>query len=103
MIEVPINGVHKNCLAAFLGFEYQLVIDFLRSLGLLKQGHSQLPSAITVVKAEWDKFIEEEELGDIMETITKNFRFPRFYQMGRSACQPTIQLISLLVWWLCQE
>jgi hypothetical protein len=30
-----------------------------------------LPTAISVVKAEWDKFMEEEELGDIMETITK--------------------------------
>ncbi len=35
--------------------------------------YSRLPSANTVVNSSWDKFIAEEQVGDIIETITKSF------------------------------
>jgi hypothetical protein len=40
--------------------------------GLIKRGHSQNQLATTVVTTEWDKFIDEQNLGDIMETINKS-------------------------------
>ena len=67
----PVDGVHKTCLAAFLGYDFEVGVDFLCSLGLLKRGHGRYPNAVTVLLAEWDKFIIEQELGDIMETITR--------------------------------
>jgi len=42
-------------------------MQLLVSTGLIKIGHSSNSSAIVVVKAEWDKFIHEERLQDLME------------------------------------
>jgi hypothetical protein len=67
----PVNGVENACLMQLLGFNHEVGVDFLCSIGLLRHGHSQSTSSITVVNSSWDKFIEEEQLGDIMETITK--------------------------------
>ena len=68
----PVNGIENTCLTHLLGFRHEVGVDFLSSIGLLRRGHSRSPSAITVVNSAWDKFIEEEQLGDIMETITKS-------------------------------
>jgi hypothetical protein len=38
-------------------------------VGLIRVGHSQNPTATIVIKAEWDKFLIEEKLHDLMETI----------------------------------
>jgi hypothetical protein len=68
----PVNGVGNTCLTHLLGFHHEVGVDFLCSIGLLRHGHSRSPNAITVVTSSWDTFIEEEKLGDIMETITKS-------------------------------
>jgi hypothetical protein len=60
-----------TCLTSLLGFEHEGGVDFLCSIGLIRRGHSKSPNAVVVLTAAWDKFIEEEMLGDIMETITK--------------------------------
>jgi hypothetical protein len=58
-------------LYSLLGFEREKGISFLSSIGLIKKGHSRNPEAISVVSGAWDKFLHEEVLGNIMETITK--------------------------------
>jgi hypothetical protein len=70
-IAKPVNGVQGTCLTSLLGLDYEDGVHFLCSIGLLRQGHSRSPNAITIVMAAWDKFIEEELLGDVMETIIK--------------------------------
>ncbi len=60
-----------TCLTSLLGFEHEGGVDFLCSIGLLRRGHSKSPNAVVVLTAAWDKFIEEELLGDVMDTITK--------------------------------
>jgi len=67
----PVNGVQGTCLTYHLGFDHEKGISFLCSMGLIREVRSRLPNAIVVVTAAWDRFIEKELLGDIMETITK--------------------------------
>lgn len=67
----PVDGVPSSCLTFLLGFHHEEGINFLCSLGLLKRGHSRSPDAISVVQKAWDRFVDEELLGDIMEYITK--------------------------------
>jgi hypothetical protein len=70
-IAKPVNGVQGTCLTSLLGLDYEDGVDLLCLIGLLRRGHSRTPNAITVVMAAWDKFIKEELLGDVMETVTK--------------------------------
>jgi len=64
-----VDGIEETCLSHLLGFEYNVGIDLLCAIGLAKCAHSQNPLSTVVVVAEWEKFIEEEEFGDIMENI----------------------------------
>jgi hypothetical protein len=68
----PVNGVENTCLTHLLGFNHEVGVDFLCSIRFLRHGHSRSPRATTVVNSAWDKLIEVEQLGDIMETITKS-------------------------------
>ena len=70
-IAKPVNGIEQTYLPYLLGFEQDGGIDFLCMTGLIKRGHSRNQLAAVVVTAEWDKFIDEQNLGDIMETINK--------------------------------
>jgi hypothetical protein len=56
---------------SLLGFDREKGISFLSSHGLVKRGHSRNPQAISVVAGAWDKFLNEELLRGMMETITK--------------------------------
>jgi len=67
----PVNGEEDTCLYSLLGFDHEKGISFLSSLGLVKRGHSRNPQAISVVAGAWDKFLDEELLRGMMETITK--------------------------------
>jgi hypothetical protein len=67
----PVNGIEETHLTYLLGFDEDAGIDFLCMTCLIKHGHSQNQLAATVVTAEWDKFIDEQNLTDIMETINK--------------------------------
>jgi hypothetical protein len=46
-------------------------VEFLCSAGLMKVGHSRNPNSVVVVKAEWDKFIIEQKLFDLVEGINQ--------------------------------
>ena len=46
-------------------------LEFLYSMGLVKAGNSQNPHASVVVQLEWDKFIQEEKLANIMEAVNR--------------------------------
>jgi hypothetical protein len=61
----PVNGDQSTTLTSVLGFGHQIGLDFLAGTGLLKRGN---PS-YCVVQAEWEKFILEHNLQDIMETV----------------------------------
>ncbi len=41
------------------------------STGLIKVAHSQNPNATIVIKSEWDKFILEKKLHDVMEAVNQ--------------------------------
>ena len=66
-----VNDDDKTWLNCLLGFDQAISVEFLISAGLIKVGHSRNPTAVIVVKSEWDKFILEEKLGDLMETVNK--------------------------------
>jgi hypothetical protein len=66
-----VDGDDKNCLIYLLGFDQKTGMEFLKSSGLIKEGHSRNSSAIVVVMAEWDQFIVEERLVDLMEPVNK--------------------------------
>jgi hypothetical protein len=70
-IAKPINGIEQTCLPYLLGFEQDAGIDFLCMTGSIKHGHSRNQLAAVVVTAERDKFVDEQNLGDLMETINK--------------------------------
>jgi len=70
-ISKPVAGDEKNWINYLLGFDQKTAVQFLLSTGLIKEGHSRNPSAIVVVTAEWDKFILEEGLEDLMESVNK--------------------------------
>ena len=70
-ISKPVAGDEKNWINYLLGFDQKTAVQFLISTGLIKEGHSRNPSAIVVVTAEWDKFILEEGLEDLMESVNK--------------------------------
>lgn len=67
----PVNGIEQSSLSYLLGFEYNIGVDFLCMIGLAKRGHSRNPLSATVVTTEWEKFIEEEQLSNIMENVNK--------------------------------
>jgi len=64
----PVNGDQSTTLTSVLGFEHQVGLDFLAGTGLLKLGN---PS-YCVVQAEWEKFLLEHNLQDIMETDNRS-------------------------------
>jgi hypothetical protein len=68
--------VHLHCKTCQWGSRDMFNLPFRIRLShvldwFVRRGHSRSPNAITVVMAAWDKFIEEELLKDVMETITK--------------------------------
>jgi hypothetical protein len=67
----PVNEEEGTCLYSMLRFERKKGISFLSSIGLIEKGHSRNPEAISEVSGAWDKFLHEEVLGNMMETITK--------------------------------
>jgi hypothetical protein len=69
-IVIPVNGDHLTTLSSVLGFEYHVGLQFLAGTGLIKL-HNEKTQTYSVVQAEWDKFILEEDLGDIMETVNR--------------------------------
>jgi hypothetical protein len=73
-------------------------IQFLCSTGLLKVGNSRNPNATVVVKAEWDKFINEQGLSSLLEPINqtsisnKRHYFIHFGRREKLAHHPIDQL-----------
>ena len=81
----------------YLGFEHNIGIQFLCSTGLLKIGNSRNSNSVSVVKAEWDKFIVEEQLSDFTETVNitsvsnKRYYFVNFGRKGKMEHRPIEQ------------
>jgi hypothetical protein len=67
----PVNDDNKTCFYYLLGFDQSIGAEFMRSTGFIKVGHSQNPNATVVIKSEWDKFILEEKLHDVMEAVNQ--------------------------------
>ena len=59
----------KTCLTQFLRFHHSVGIEFLCLTGLLKVGNSRNPQATVVIQSEWEKFIVEEHLFELVETL----------------------------------
>ncbi len=66
----PFNGECHTCLTYLLGFQHDVGIEFLCSTGLVKKGYSNNPDAYVIVKGEWNKFIYEQNISNITETIS---------------------------------
>ena len=67
----PVNDDNKTCLYYLLGFDQSIGAEFMCSTGLIKVGHSRNPNATIIIKSEWDKFILEEKLHDVMEAVNQ--------------------------------
>ncbi len=63
--------VTKKTLTYLLGVEHQVGLEFLCSTEQLKCGTTKNAQPFSVVKAEWDKFIMEENLDEILETVNR--------------------------------
>ena len=70
MVE-PIQNDNTTCLTHYLGFKHSNGVPFLCSTGLLKVGNSRNSGSTVVVKAEWDSFIEEQQLSGFIEPINQ--------------------------------
>ena len=68
-LHAPVNGEMQTCLTHFLGFQHSVGVEFLCTTGLLKVGNSRNPHSTVVVPNEWEKFIIEERISEIVETI----------------------------------
>jgi hypothetical protein len=66
-----VNGEMQTCLTHFLGFQHSVGVEFLCTIGLLKVGNSRNPHSTVVVPSEWEKFIIEEQISEIVETINR--------------------------------
>ena len=66
----PINGDQSTTLTSLLGYEHKLGLEFLVGTGLVRRGHQENPS-YAVVKKEWEMFIVEHDLQEIMEGINQ--------------------------------
>jgi len=66
----PVNSDHLTTLSSVLGFEHHIGLQFLAGTGLIKL-HNEKTQSYSVVQAEWEKFILEEDLGDIMESVNR--------------------------------
>jgi hypothetical protein len=66
----PVNGDDTTTLTHLLGFEHLVGLQFMVSTGLLKCGLNNSQS-FSAMQAEWDKFIIEQSLQDIMETVNQ--------------------------------
>lgn len=66
----PVNSDHLTTLSSVLGFEHHIGLQFLAGTGLIKL-HDEKTQSYSVVQAEWEKFILEEDLGDIMESVNR--------------------------------
>jgi hypothetical protein len=67
----PVQNDESTCLSYLLGLKHSVGIEFLCSAGFLKVGHSRNANAIVVVAAEWDMFLVEEKLTDILEPVNR--------------------------------
>jgi hypothetical protein len=70
-ITSPVNGDQSTTLTSLLGYEHMVGLEFLVSTGLVKRINQEKPSYL-VVLAEWEKFIVEEKLQNIMETVNRS-------------------------------
>jgi hypothetical protein len=66
----PVNGDQSTTLTSLLGYEHKLGLEFLVGTGLVRRGHQENPS-YAVVKKEWEMFIVEHDLQEIMEGINQ--------------------------------
>ena len=66
----PVNGDYSTTLTSILGYEHNVGLEFLVGTGLIKRV-SQVTPSYAVVQAEWDRFIVEEKLQEIMETVNR--------------------------------
>jgi hypothetical protein len=94
----PVGNDATTCLTHYLGFEHPIGVQFLCSTGLLKVGNSRNPNATVVVKAEWDKFIDEQGFSGLLEPINqtsisnKRHYFVHFGRRGKLAHRPIDQV-----------
>ncbi len=65
----PVKNDESTYLTYLLGPKHSVGIEFLCSAGFLKVGHSRNPNATVVVTSEWEKFIVEEQLADLVESV----------------------------------
>jgi hypothetical protein len=63
----------ETCISYLLSLENAVAADILCMAGLIKIGHSRNEKATVVVKAEWEKFIIEESLGDLIEGVNQTY------------------------------
>jgi hypothetical protein len=66
----PVKGDHSAALTSLLGFEHDIGLQFLVGTGLIKRLGRDKP-CYTIVQNEWEKFILEENLQDVMESINQ--------------------------------
>jgi len=72
----PVEGDETTTLTSLLGFEHDVGLQFLCSAGLLKPGPKK---SYSVLIEQWDLFIVQEKLQEIMETVNKSSISQRFF------------------------
>jgi hypothetical protein len=66
----PVKGDQSTTLSSLLGYEHEVGLEFLVGTGLLRRGN-QSNASYAMVKKEWDMFIVENDLQDIMEGVNQ--------------------------------
>ena len=75
----PVEGDETTTLTSLLGFEHDVGLQFLCSAGLLKPGPKK---SYSVLIEQWDLFIVQEKLQEIMETVNKSSISPTARSVG---------------------
>ena len=95
----PVNGDSSTTLTSLLGFEHEVGLQFLAGTGLIKSSRGEHPS-YSVVQVEWERFIVEEKLQDIMESVNRTsvgrskFYFINYGKKDRLYHRPIDQFLS---------
>jgi hypothetical protein len=58
----PVGSDKDTCLSYLLGLDHLVAVECFCCTGLMKVGHSRIARATVAVKAEWEKFVIEENL-----------------------------------------
>jgi hypothetical protein len=67
----PVGSDKDTCLSHLLSLDHSVAVEFFCCTGLTKVGHSRNARATVALKAEWEKFVIEENLCNLIKGVNQ--------------------------------